>query len=156
LRTWISITFFEATSMSIYRKFARDATSDVHVNTVTRQVETPAATNDANEEAEKSKRRKSAPMDAPLPRTFTWVAKLPRDVQPVELMRLFPRIANLLASAWDDREATHGYFDELLHDRRGNRKGFPPEVMAELLALHTHYAGLNPKPMASWEHLTKR
>jgi hypothetical protein len=143
--------------MSIYRKFARDEPNDVHVNTVSRKVQAPSAADAGKDEAEKLKRRKGAPMDAPLPRTFTWIAKLPHDVQPIELLRSYPRIANLIASAWEDREATYQYFDELLHDRRGSRKGFPPEVMAELLALHTHYAGLNPRPMtSSWEDLTKR
>jgi hypothetical protein len=142
--------------MSIYRKFARESLNDVQVTAVPRQVQEPAATDDAKEEAEQSKRRKGAPMNAPLPRTFTWVAKLPQEVQPIELMRSYARIANLIASSWDDRSATHQYFDELLQDRRGSRKGFPPEVMTELLALRTHYATLHPAPMASWEDLTKR
>lgn len=142
--------------MSIYRKFARDEPNEVHVNTVSRKVETRSVADEAKEAAEKLKRRKGAPMDAPLPRTFTWIAKLPHDVQPIELLRSYPRIANLIASAWEDREATHQYFDELLQDRRGSRKGFPPEVMVELLALRSHYAGLNPRPMTAWEDLTKR
>ena len=44
-------------------------------------------------------------------------------------MRSYGRIANLIASSWDDRDATYRYFDELLQDRRGNRKGFPPTLI---------------------------
>jgi hypothetical protein len=142
--------------MSIYRKFAREAPNDVLVNAVAQKAPTPSATGAAQEDAEQSKRRKGAPMDTPLPRTFTWVTRLPQDVQPIGLMRLYPRIANLLASGWDDRDGTYQYFDELLNDRRGHRKGFPPDVMGELLALRTYFAGIHPTTSANWEDLTKR
>ena len=66
--------------MSIYRKFARESPNDVQVTAHPRQVEEPVAIDAAKEEAEKSKRRKGAPMDTPLPRTFTWAAKLPPEV----------------------------------------------------------------------------
>jgi len=95
-------------------------------------------------------------MDEPLPRTFTWAAKLPRDVQPIALMRSFPRIANLIASVWNEPDAMHDYFTDLLVDRRGNREGFPPPVHAELIALRAYYTGLHPKELATWGDLTKR
>src|SRR5206468_8332225 len=97
-----------------------------------------------SEDAEKSKQRKAAPMDAPLPRTFTWMAKLPREVQPLELMRSYPRIANAMATIWNEPEAMSDFFDELLVDRRGNRKGFFPEITGELLALRAYYVDLHP------------
>ena len=143
--------------MSIYRKFAPDARNDIYATAVDRQPQAPAVAADpAAEEAARSKRRKGTPMDAPLPRTITWVAKLPRDLQPMELTRTYGRIANLIAASWDDPAATYAYFNELLHDERGTRKGFPPDVMGELLALRTYYTGLHPEATASWADLTKR
>lgn len=142
-----------ATSMSIYRKFADDAKNDVFAKMGSGPVKRPGAAAGESEDAEATRWRKAAPMEAPLPRTFTWVAKLPRDVQPIELMRTYARIANLMAAVWDEPDAMYGYFEDLLHDHRGNRKGFPPAVMAELLALRTYYAGLYPHRMASWEDL---
>jgi hypothetical protein len=136
--------------MSIYRKLFGERQSDDNVQTSAHpQAETTAA-KAASEDAEKRKRRKGAPMDAPLPRTFTWAATLPREAQPIELMKTFPRIANLIAAEWTEPEAMYDYFDELLHDRRGNRRGFPPAVFAELLALRKHYATLHRPPTAGW------
>jgi len=136
--------------MSIYRKLFGQKQNDDNVQTSARPEAEAAAANAASEDAEKRKRRKGAPMDAPLPRTFTWAAKLPREAQPIELMKTFPRIANLIAAEWNEPEAMHEYFDELLHDRRGNRRGFPPAVHAELLALRKHYLTLHRPPTAGW------
>jgi hypothetical protein len=145
--------------MSIYRKISPETQNDIYATAVTRQPPAHAPmmpAKSAAEEAARSKRRKGTPMDAPLPRTVTWFAKLPKDLQPMELARSYARIVNLLAAAWDDPAATYSYFNELLHDQRGSRQGFPPEVMVELLALRTYYGGLHPETTASWGDLTKR
>jgi hypothetical protein len=141
--------------MSIYRKLRPGALNDVYGTGVGPEVEKPEATT-TSEDSEQAKRRRGEPMNAPLPRTFPWIAKLPRDVQPVELLRAYPRIANVIASIWGEPAAMTGYLDELLHDRRGNRKGFPPAVMAELLALRTHYRGLHPEPSISRGDIDRR
>lgn len=94
----------------------------------------------ARNEAEKGKRSKAEPVNVPLPRTLEWAFKLPRDVQPRELLRSFGRVANLLAANWSDAEATAACFNQLLVDTRGCRRGFPPEVVNELLALQTYHA----------------
>jgi hypothetical protein len=94
----------------------------------------------ARNEAEKTKRSKAQPVNVPLPRTLEWAFKLPCDVQPQELIRSFGRVANLLAASWGDAEATAACFKQLLVDNRGCRRGFPPEVVNELLALQTYYA----------------
>jgi hypothetical protein len=57
------------------------------------------------------------------------------EMPPVALLQQFPRIANGLARMWGDKAALRQYLDELLIDRRGGRRGFPPEVHHELMML---------------------
>ena len=94
----------------------------------------------ARNEAEKSKRSKAEPINIALPRTLEWAFNLPREVQPQELIRSFGRVANNLAANWGDQDATVAYFSDLLVDTRGCRRGFPPQVVNELLGLQAYYA----------------
>jgi hypothetical protein len=142
--------------MSIYRKIAPDARNEIFTTAIAPQAKGTDPAELPQREAEQAKKRKGEPMNAPLPRTLQWAARLPQSVRPVELLRAYARIANMIASVWDEPEATYAYFDELLHDRRGHRKGFPPDVMAELLALSTYYAGQHPQIARSWGDVTKR
>lgn len=64
-----------------------------------------------------------------------WLAALPAEVQPNELCAQYPRVANRLALCWDDPMLAECLFDNLMINRRGKRKGFPPVVGAELLRL---------------------
>jgi hypothetical protein len=82
--------------------------------------------------------RKNQPANIPLPRTKAWFEGLPPEVRPSALMRHFPRIANMIAAAWDDLVQFETYMNSLLTDRRGGRKGFPTDVIAELGALNTY------------------
>jgi len=141
--------------MSIYRRIGPDSVNAVYATGVKPEAAKPG-TPTTSENPEKAKLRRGEPMNSPLPRTFTWVAKLPSDLRPVELLRSYPRIANLIASLWDDPTGMNTYFYELLNDRRGNRKGFPPPVMTELLALRKLYAGLHPEPTISWGDVPRR
>jgi hypothetical protein len=88
--------------------------------------------------------RRQTPMGEPLPITFRWIARLPRRVRPFGLLRQYPRIANMMAGMWPDPQGYHAYLHDLLTDRRGNRKGFPPDIVQELLALRVHYELLHP------------
>src|SRR5215467_15159757 len=102
--------------------------------------------------------RKGAPANSAFPRTLKWADELPPRVKPVALMRQFPRIANLIAAAWDDLVQFEMYMDSLLTDKRGGRNGFPTDVIAELGALdiyrHTvREDGLPPMP---WSDLGRR
>jgi hypothetical protein len=142
--------------MTIYRKFAEDPPNDVHANRNGPRVDKSTPPDETKEGAERTKRRNAVPVDEPLPRTFKWIAKLPRDIRPIQLMRAFPRIANLMSSVWNEPESMHSYFDELLVDRREKRKGFPPDVMVELLALRNYYTDLHRRPAGAWEDLDKR
>jgi hypothetical protein len=89
--------------------------------------------------------RRRQPLDEPLPATIRWVAKLPDEVRPIALLRTFPRIANVLARVWNDAAECQAYFDDLMVDQRGNRSGFPPEVLENLLTLRDYYLGRYPQ-----------
>ena len=87
-------------------------------------------------------RRKASPVTCLLPSTRKWLDALPRRVQPHSLCESYPRIANLIAATWGDPEALKAYFEELLIDRRGSRRGFTPEVANDLRALRLYHAAL--------------
>ena len=98
--------------------------------------------------------RKCTPANIPLPRTLKWFEGLPPPVRPAALMRQFARIANLIAVAWDDLEHFETYMDSLLTDKRGGRKGFPTDVVAELSALDVYR---NTQECTSpWDGVSKR
>ena len=97
------------------------------------------------------RQRRGAPLDKLLPRTAEWMATLQVNFQPRELARQFPRIANAMATAWPDPVACEAYFDELLVDRRGQRKGFPPEILRELKELRRYYAHVQKKVVLEWK-----
>lgn len=83
--------------------------------------------------------------------TLTWMARLPRQVQPRALAHKYARIANKLASVWGMGDAVDLYLGELLVDRRGNRQGFPKEIAAELRALASYNnAKYTHKAMDPW------
>ncbi len=73
--------------------------------------------------------------------TIDWLASLPPNVRPLALATRFPRVANRIAQEWAEPSACRRDFEELVYDNRGNRKGFPPDVLDELLALRDYYYG---------------
>jgi hypothetical protein len=85
--------------------------------------------------------RRAQPYGEPLPTTLRWMAKLPAEVQPVALLRQFPRLVNALAHAWGVPDEFERVLDDLIVDRRGGRQGFPPEVTGELLLLRDYRQG---------------
>jgi hypothetical protein len=89
--------------------------------------------------------RRRQPLNEPLPATIRWVAKLPDEVRPIELLKTFPRIANVLARVWTHPAECQGYMEDLMVDRRGNRSGFPVEVLENLLTLRDYYLGRYPQ-----------
>ncbi len=74
--------------------------------------------------------RRQAPIDVPLAPTFKWIAKLPLSVQPLNLLRRYPRLANSMAAAWNDPKSLRAHIDDLLIDRRGAGKASPPRFSA--------------------------
>lgn len=71
---------------------------------------------------------------------FPWIQQLPPDVRPKALIVQYARIANKLAKLWKQPVACEKYFNELMLDERGDRKGFPPEVALELAALQGYFS----------------
>jgi hypothetical protein len=67
--------------------------------------------------------------------THFWLHSVPSGAHPKRLCHQYPRIANKLAVNWHNKKAAEQILDDLLHDKRGNRQGFAPEITAELLRL---------------------
>jgi len=88
--------------------------------------------------------RRKEPLNHPLPATARWVEGFPEAVRPVALLQRFPRIANLLARAWNDEARLRAHLEALLVDRRRGRRGFPPDVHNELLTLRDLAEGRYP------------
>ena len=64
-----------------------------------------------------------------------WVSALPPGLHPAQMCAMYPRLVNRLSMCWSDPVLTQRVFDDLLLDRRGGRRGFSPQVAAELLRL---------------------
>jgi hypothetical protein len=67
-----------------------------------------------------------------------WLDALPKGVRPVHLQAEFPRIANELSRLWSESPALDHYFEDKEFSPRPDRKGFPPVIREELLAMHVH------------------
>ena len=68
--------------------------------------------------------------------TILWLSQLPESLRPLELARLFPRIANKLCGLWINPLLCNQYLTSLLMDSRdGAREGFPMAVAADIAAL---------------------
>ena len=132
--------------MSIYRRTDRVRLSDV---TVTGTAHAPDVQSRSDENGRK--RRAAEPANGLLRPTMNWASTLPPDVQPSALLAKFPRIGNLIAALWRDPNSLRRYVDDLLVDKRGNRQGFPVDVLSELFALRAYYDELNPQASQPWE-----
>ncbi len=126
--------------MSIYRTIDEGPVTDFSVQPVKvkRARHQTCGAAYALSEASHKHLRRANPASDPLPATFKWIARLPRNVRPIELLRQFPRVANALATSWHEPRAFRACLYDLLGDKRGNRRGFPNEVLSELLALQSY------------------
>ncbi|SMC28517.1 Ankyrin repeat-containing protein [Andreprevotia lacus DSM 23236] len=61
-----------------------------------------------------------------------------QEQYPAELVANYPRIANTIVDLWGSRNLDK-YFEDLLIDDRGDRQGFPPSVVHELMGLMRAY-----------------
>ena len=134
--------------MSIYRDHAHH---DVHAVMLIKnsQVSERVPMRTTRREEDYKHLRKLAPANAVLPATLRWVASLPSEIRPVALLRQYPRIANLIAATWADSRALDTYMRSLMTDERGNRQGFPADVLRELgtLALQRSHEDLEKDTM---------
>jgi len=144
--------------MSIYRRTERYSPIDDRVDQVPRAADghEPRPGNaPAKPDAEWTSNRKSEPANGLLKPTFAWASTLPAEVQPRSLLYKFPRIANLMAAMWPDPNSFRRYMDDLLVDKRGNRQGFPVDVLRELFELRAYYEEQYPDLSRPWEKLTR-
>ncbi len=145
--------------MSIYRRFDRLPSNDMHAHRAKRHAPAEAqatAPHGASPKAQYRGVRKATPASEPLPRTLEWSASLPLDVQPTALLHHYGRIANVIAAIWRDPKSLQSYMDCLFTDDRGDRQGFPPGVLHELLALREHYDSLDAENRSTWTAVPKR
>jgi hypothetical protein len=68
-----------------------------------------------------------------------WLERLPDEVRPRLLCERFPRIVNQLAACWMDVGLIDHLLQDLLVDRRGDREGFPDEVVEEIALLYEYH-----------------
>jgi hypothetical protein len=137
--------------MSIYRQVKRASPDNVHDFSLQR---THTRERESVPSSEWLAKRKAQPCETLLATTARWYASLPADVRPEMMCAMFPRILNCLAAGWHDRDTTRRYFDDLLTDRRGGRKGFPASVLDELHRLTTLYEALNPGANDTWRSVS--
>lgn len=71
------------------------------------------------------------------PVALRWLAQVPREVRPLELFAIYPRIGNQLA-ALGNAAAVSAFVAELLIDKRGDRQGFPGGIAVELSRLQEY------------------
>jgi hypothetical protein len=137
--------------MSIYRQVKKASPDNVHDFSLQRS---DARKSESVPSREWLAKRKAQPCETLLATTERWYASLPTDVQPEVMCAMFPRILNCLAAGWHDRDTTRRYFEDLLTDRRGGRKGFPANVLEELHRLKTFYEALYPAANDIWRSAT--
>lgn len=69
------------------------------------------------------------------------IIELKRAGEPIDgLVRRFPHVVNRLAEAWAAPAIVIDLIDDLLVDRRGARRGFPADALAELLLTRQYCA----------------
>jgi len=67
------------------------------------------------------------------------LASIEESARPKELATAFPRIVNHMAKLWKMPREMDRYFEELLTDTRGKRKGFSLNILMELSTLNDYY-----------------
>lgn len=76
-----------------------------------------------------------------LSETHLWIRSVPSRTLPKHLCHNHPHLANRLARCWGDVALFHQFMDDVLIDRRGNRKGVSNRVRVELERLAQIHAG---------------
>jgi hypothetical protein len=86
-----------------------------------------------------------------------WLDELPERVRPNRTAARFPHIVNTLCARWPTPQLCLAYFDELVLDNRGDRKGFPPLIASELALLKDYYESVVfPTQQTAWDHVVHR
>jgi hypothetical protein len=72
-------------------------------------------------------------------RSLRMLEALPIHLRMLHVRRDFPHVLNRIAADWDAPHRFQRLMMSLLTDDRGNRQGFPIEVMMELVDLRVYY-----------------
>lgn len=88
--------------------------------------------------------RRAQPCLVLLGHTRAWIAALPESVRPHALAGRFARVANSICAVWSDPVAGRQYLAGLFSDQRGQRHGFPSEVMHDIEILRAYHHELHP------------
>ena len=84
------------------------------------------------------------------------MTELPISARPERLAKQFPRIANAISRQWRNPRPCLAYLDDLLIDKRGNRRGFPLDILLELGALKSHFLRVYPTPQTIWGEMLQQ
>ena len=88
------------------------------------------------------RRRPPSPADRALTgETMAWMMGLPVPFRPEQLAARMPRLANQIATAWNDSLRCANALHALTVDDRGGRRGLPTDILAEVKVLHRHRSG---------------
>jgi len=71
--------------------------------------------------------------------THLWIHSIPSSLHPKQLCRAHPHLVNRLAACWGDAAGVAAFMDDVLIDKRGNRKGVSDRVRTELVRLKKHH-----------------
>jgi len=83
---------------------------------------------------------------------LTWLASIEQSARPIRLAAAFPRIVNRIVKIWKTPREMDRYFEDLLEDTRGNRQGFPLNILMELSTLKDYYqAKVFPTRRSAWD-----
>ena len=74
-----------------------------------------------------------------MPSTTAWIDSLPLECRPTALAEKYPRIANELSQLWNFRAKFKAKIFSYMIDDRGNRQGFPPDVLMNLTNLKSYF-----------------
>jgi hypothetical protein len=103
-----------------------------------------------------SQRRLQQPNDELTSATREWLQTLPLTVRPECLASEYARVANALRLCWSRPEACLDYFEDLLIDRRGDRLGFPADIVMEIAVLKDYYESeVHVSAQTVWEHISR-
>ena len=108
-------------------------------------------------ESHATQRRTQQPTNELTPATHEWLQTLPAAVRPESLASQYGRVLNALRLCWGQPETCLDYFEDLLIDRRGDRLGFPADIVIEIAVLKDYYeSALHGTAQSVWEHIARR
>ena len=91
-----------------------------------------------------------------LSETHIWLRQIPSSLLPKHMCRHHPHLANRFADCWGDKERVQALIDDLLIDRRGDRKGFSARVRGEIEQLDLLHARWLDDPTETRQSLVAR